>query len=65
MRLNKLNLDIKLALKIKVPKPIKPLEFASIKHEKGVQKFMDEYAAHYESEAVFDRIDEILNRVRA
>lgn len=65
MRLNKLNLDIKLALKIKPPEPIKPLEFATIKQEKGIQIFIDEYATHYESEAVFDRIDEILNGGRA
>ena len=61
MRLNKLNLTIKLALKIKPPEPIKPLEFANINQEKGVQIFMDEYGTHYESESVFDRLDEILN----
>ena len=65
MRLNKLNLEIKLVLKIKAPEPIKPLEFANINQEKGIQIFMDEYGAHDEMESVFARIDEILKRGRA
>lgn len=45
-----------------MPEPIWWLEFASIKQEKGVQIFyLSDDAAHYESEAVLDRLDEILN----
>jgi hypothetical protein len=39
MRLNKLNLAIKLALEIKPPEPIKPLEFANINQEEGIQGY--------------------------
>lgn len=65
MRLNKLNLAIKLALEIKLPEPIKPLEFTNINQEKGIQIFLDEYGTHYENEGVFERLDEILNRGHA
>ncbi|MBB1290978.1 MULTISPECIES: hypothetical protein [unclassified Pseudoalteromonas] len=62
MRLNKLNLAIKLALGIKHPCQLTPLDFAVIDRvEKGIQIFLDEYGTHYESESVFDRLDEILN----
>ncbi|TMP51456.1 hypothetical protein [Pseudoalteromonas sp. S1688] len=65
MRLNKLNLDIKVALKRFTSEPFRTFELARTNQEKGIQIFIDEYATHYESEAVFDRIDEILNRGRA
>lgn len=65
MRLNKLNLAIKLALEIKPPEPIKPLEFTNINQEKGIQIFLDEYGTHYENEGVFERLDEIFNRGHA
>jgi len=62
MRLNKLNLAIKLALEIKHPWQLTPLDFAVIDRvEKGIQIFVDEYGTHYESETVFERLDEILN----
>jgi len=65
MRLNKLNLDIKFALKRFTSEPFRTFELASTNQEKGIQIFIDEYATHYESDAAFDRIDEILNKVSA
>ena len=65
MRLNKLSLDIKFALKRFTSEPFRTFELANINQEKGIQIFWGAYATRYESEAVFDRIDEILNRGRA
>ena len=62
MRLNKLSIDIKFALKRFTSEPFRTFELANINQEKGIQIFVDEYGTHYENEGVFDRLDEILNR---
>lgn len=61
MRVNKLSLAIKLALKRFTSEPFRTFELANINQEKGIQIFVDEYATHYETAPIFERLDEILN----
>ena len=56
MRLNKLNLEIKLVLNRVTTEPVRPFELAKTSQEKGIQIFMDEYGIHHENVAAFNEL---------